>query len=237
MLSKKRIMQNLESKARNKRGLGTTLLMMGLLIGFGMPMLGAGWDINSMRLYKVDMQNVVDMGLLSLRAHTNNTYNGGKDIPNQVKTTIACNINTKNLGPSVQGFAKDVCASYTSDATKTRTVNRNPDGSRHSSYFNSKNGTVPKPVYRPNMMVTKITAYQKNKSSIVSYIDFKYKPIFLGGFLQVMKGKNDVDIRTPEEVVTAKYLCQDNQGCNSAKKGIEFQQGTGKGKGGKQGSP
>ena len=101
MLSKKRIMQNLESKARNKRGLGTTLLMMGLLIGFGMPMLGAGWDINSMRLYKVDMQNVVDMGLLSLRAHTNNTYNGGKDIPNQVKTTIACNINTKNLGPFV----------------------------------------------------------------------------------------------------------------------------------------
>lgn len=227
MLSKKRIMQNLASKARNKRGLGTTLLMMGLLIGFGMPMLGAGWDINSMRLYKVDMQNVVDMGLLSLRAHTNNTYDGGHDIAGQVNSTIACNINRKNMGPRIQQYSKDVCATYTSDATKTRSVNRGPNGSRYTTFSGGKNGAVPEPVYRPNMMVTNITTHQTGKSSIESYVDFNYKPIFLGGFLQLTKGKKDIDIQTPHETVTAKYLCQDNQDCNSAKKGIEFQQGKG----------
>lgn len=227
MLSKKRIMQNLESKARNKRGLGTTLLMMGLLIGFGMPMLGVGWDINSMRLYKVDMQNVVDMGLLSLRAHTNNTYDGGHDIAGQVNSTIACNINRKNMGPDVRQYSKEVCATYNSDATGKREVKRDGNGSRYTTYSKGYHRSVKEPAYRPNMMVMHITTKQKNKSSIESYVDFTYKPIFLGGFLKLTKGTNEINIQTPHETVTAKYLCQDNQDCNSAKKGIEFQQGKG----------
>ena len=68
-----RFFERLLTTLKNKRALGTTIFTSSMIIGIGIPMLAVGWDINNMRTYRVDMDNITQMAILSVTAHSGNT--------------------------------------------------------------------------------------------------------------------------------------------------------------------
>lgn len=206
MLSK--IRENLQATAKSKRGFGTSLLGVGLLLGFGLPMMAASWDINNMRTYQVDVDNMVQIGLLNLRARTNNTFHVN-DAQRFVKGTVACNLNPQNLGPSMKASSQ-VCSEYTSDRSGKRgVIKRYGDGRRVSSFGNGKQVSFGTPQKRPNLTVTDVKvipigARGNSAKSVEAYATLEYTPVFLKG----ITGNKVKTIKTKERIVNA-YI-QDN---------------------------
>lgn len=219
MLSLSRIKASIKEKLKNRRGFGTTLLAVPLIIGFGMPILGAGWDINNMRIYKVDMQNVVDMGLLSVMAHADNTFRG-EDAITQIKSVISCNLHPKNNNAPSLPKGTSVCATYTSDLTGTKKIEWYGDktsvtGSGSNRRAAVSGEAVDGPPYRPGLSVTDVNI-EGTIGRVAGQLSFKYKPMFLP-----IKETNT--ITTDKSSVQAKYLCEPGQPCSqgSSPKGTQ----------------
>lgn len=199
MSLKQRMKKNLTGKLKDARAMGTTLLMSGLIIGFGMPMLAAGWDINTMRIYKVDVQNVADMGLLSILAHTENTFNPETAHDNATQV-MACNFDPANLAEGVGNSSKTVCATYHLDKSNKPDQQITREGNRRRATASHKD--LGEPPYRPGLTVTSLHAEIRpgDPGKFDGWISAKYKPIFLGRLVKTVKGDEYVNVGMTDDM-------------------------------------
>lgn len=223
-----RFFERLLTTLKNKRALGTTIFTSSMIIGIGIPMLAVGWDINNMRTYKVDMDNITQMAILSVTAHSGNTYNMG-EAQDIIRGVVVCNLNPQNVGGTLTPYLnKNQCGSYHVGAVHGD-LRIGGDGTRRSSI----SGNYPPAQYRPGLTVTRTDARPSGKSEIYAQTFFSYKPMFLQGVVKNLNLGNDgnINISTKKSHVQARLLCIRDMDCT--KKNTNNQ---GRGSGGGPGS-
>jgi hypothetical protein len=199
---------------KNKRAMGTTIFTSYMIIGIGIPMLAVGWDINNMRTYQTDMDNITQMALLSVTASSGNTYKG--DYTGIIKGVVACNLNRENImkgSELLRYFGQGKCAEYRV-GKQHGDLKMDGDGTRRSSI----SGSLGKVQYRPGLTVTKVDVDKQGKSEIYAQTHFRYKPLFLQSVVENLDlgDENGIPVETSRSHVQARLLCIRDMDCSKS---------------------